>query len=259
MINNRQLKSLAMLLTLTASLDVSAFTLGDVYIGSEDHGYGDVIGKTSLFDTHFIDVSMNSTQLVVNIYTNFAGRADDGLFATATRSGKGIGYGDLFLATAWNPFGTAPYLNDDASTGTQWEYVIALDDRWSTTGGGATLYSLASGYSAGSSGSEDVLTSNYHLTSAIFRDNQEVSVNTASANIAALSTGSWSVNSGFLRFEIDLFGTGLLGENLAMHWGPTCANDVIEGVVPVAEPGSLILLVIGLLGLVGSRKIKPMA
>jgi len=251
--------SLGLTLLLAANLSTQAAVIGDSYIGSDDHGYGDIIGDSSLFDVQSIDVSIANTTLMVDIHTRFAGRADEGLFAQYTRSGNGIGYSDLFLASAWNPFGTAPYLGDDAGTGTQWEYVIALDDRWSATGGTSTLYALAPGYTAGGTGTEDVLTSDYHMTGAIFRDNQEVSVNTAGANVNALVNGTWTVDNGFLHFEMDLFGTNMLEGKLAMHWGPTCANDVIEGVVPVPEPGSLILMATGLIGLVGSRIRKPMA
>ena len=46
---------------------------------------------------------------------------------------------------------------------------------------------------------------------------------------------------------IDLTGTDLLlGDEIALHWGFTCANDVIEGVYAVPEPGILALLSIGL-------------
>jgi hypothetical protein len=50
---------------------------------------------------------------------------------------------------------------------------------------------------------------------------------------------------------IDLSGTDLLlGNEIALHWGFTCANDVIEGSYFVPEPGVLGLLGIGLLGII---------
>ena len=46
----------------------------------------------------------------------------------------------------------------------------------------------------------------------------------------AMTSGSWSVNTDHLRFSIDLSGSTLsLADGIALHWGPTCGNDIIEG------------------------------
>ncbi|MCP4408748.1 MAG: PEP-CTERM sorting domain-containing protein, partial [Gammaproteobacteria bacterium] len=47
----------------------------------------------------------------------------------------------------------------------------------------------------------------------------------------------------------DLFNNG----QVAIHWGMTCANDVIEGEVSVPEPTTLALLGIGLLAIPFAR------
>ena len=51
-----------------------------------------------------------------------------------------------------------------------------------------------------------------------------------------------------MNFLIDLTGTDLLlSDEIALHWGFTCANDVIEGAYSVPEPGIMNLLGIGTL------------
>ena len=52
----------------------------------------------------------------------------------------------------------------------------------------------------------------------------------------------------FVLFDFDLAGTALLNDDtLALHWGMSCGNDVIEGVATVPAPGVLGLLSLGLL------------
>ena len=221
-------------------------TIVDNYIGADAHGHGDVIGRTSDFEITSMDVSLSGSMLSVSIYTTFAGKGDDHLFDSLT-GGKGIGYGDLLLSGSWNPYGSAPYSGDDSSNGTLWSYGFALDNRWwngsDTSGGSGTLYRLD-----GATNDANTLLSGDFLTGGTYRTGQEVAVDTN--GLTGVGTGSWSIVDGSsINFSLDLSGTTLLtGDEIALHWGFTCANDVIEGSIDVPEPGILLLMASGLLG-----------
>lgn len=230
----------------------------DNYIGANNNGYGDVIGGVNDFQINFMNVDISGTILTVSINTTFAGKGDDGLFSGLTAGGEGIGYGDLFLSNAWNPYGTANYVDDDASNGTVWDYGFSLDNRWmnENEAGTGTLYSLNS-----NDNSSDILMSDDFLNSGIFRNGQEVAVNRDSSGTLALgNAGSWLITDDTVDFTIDLAGTGLLdGSELALRWEFTCANDVIEGAVGVPAvpvPAAVWLFGSGLIGLVGIARRK---
>lgn len=236
----------ALMLGLAAVADADPVVIEDTYYGGDDHGYADVIGNPAKFEIFRAELSQVGNILTVNIFTNFAGRGDDGLFAGYTHNGLGIGYGDLFLASAWNPYGDAPYLGDDHETGTVWEYGFSLDDRWSATGGDGTLYALSG------SNDDSALLSDDFMSGAIYRNGQEVAVDLsdAAANFRSqLAGGSWSVEADHLSFAIDLSGSELsLANGIALHWDMSCGNEVIEGYAEVPEPGSLALLTLGFIG-----------
>lgn len=234
----------------TTSFSVNSITISDNYIGADAHGWGDVIGASSDFDIMSMDVLLSGSTLTVNIFTNFAGKGDDNLFASYT-GGNGIGYGDLFLSGVWTPDGSAPYVTDDASTGTVWEYGFSLDNRWMSEGsaGTGTLYSLNS-----SNNHSDIKMSDDFLSGATYRNGQEVAVDTTAGDVTAISGGVWSIDApnNMISFEMDLTGTSLLSSSaIALHWGPTCANDVIEGVAPVPLPAAVWLFMSGIAGLLG--------
>ena len=228
-------------------------TITDAYWGSDAHGYGDVIG-TSTYDINSAKITRVNNVLTITINTNFAGHAGADSWAYPS---KGIGYGDVFLADTWNPVGTVAdhYAADSSSNSTIWDYGFSLADRWSNTGGTFKLYKLNGATNAQNiANSESFIT----CTGCSYRNGQEVGVKTTSSTVAdTLKTGTWTVLADkSLQFTINVAGTDLATfSQLAMHWGETCQNDVIEGVVRLTPtPGTLPLLALGLTGLYLMRR-----
>jgi len=244
------------------SHQASATIINDNYQGassvkSNSSSYGDVIGSTTNFQINYMDVSISGNILSVSIDTTFGGKGDNGLFSSITY-GNGIGYGDLFLSSAWTPCLTtacsSPYVTDDNANGTVWSYGFSLDNRYgveNTTHNG-TLYSLDAGNNA-----TNALLSNDFLNTSVFnyRNGQEVAVDTSSTTVTAVGSGTWNTTVNKVNFEIDLTGTALANSsNIALHWGMTCANDTIEGEYSVPEPATLGLLALGLIGMGASKR-----
>ena len=123
-----------------AAQPVYADVITDAYVGSDDHGYGDVISSNAdraKFDIIGATASLSGTFLNLSIETGFVNNV--GIFPNLTADGLGIALGDLFLASEWNPAGSASdgYLADNHANGTLWEYGLVLDDRFNSTGGTA--------------------------------------------------------------------------------------------------------------------------
>lgn len=253
---NRTLGIALISASLTSIALASPVTVNDNYIGSKQHSYGDVIGLDSHFDIQSATITQAGSQFTFDIATNFAEKSGQ-LFNAYTVGGTGIGYGDLFLTTEWTPFGTAPYTLDNATTGTQWTYGLVLSDRFNNNGGTVSLFALSGNNTQTALMSDDLMQGNAH-----WRDGQEVIVNTASAHTQWLGdVGTWAVSEALLSISADLSLSSLLSAStLAFHWGMTCANDVIEGminIVSVPEPSTFALLFVGLIGLgVVRRRIR---
>jgi hypothetical protein len=231
------------------------------YYGYDNAGAADVIGG-STYDISKATITRAGSVLTVTINTSFAGKAGVnptwGKDALTGKTGKGIGYGDVFLSDTWNAAGTSTnhYATDDATKGTVWDYGFALDNRWSNTGGTFKLYSLN-----GAKNSDNILNSNSYIncTNCNYRENEETAVNTKSATVKDTTlSGKWAVSTGALTFTINLSGSELMDySSFAMHWGETCQNDVLEGLakgVHIPLPGTAALLFLGLGALGAARR-----
>jgi hypothetical protein len=142
---------------ISQSVQATPTNITDNYMGGDDNGWGDVIGKKAYFDILSMDVERTGNMLSVSVNTNFAGRT--GQLFTSLTNGQGIAYGDLFLNDSWDAYGDAPYQYDNVSNGTQWSYGFSLDNRWEN-GGTGSLYSL--------SDDSDFLLSDNFLTGGTF-------------------------------------------------------------------------------------------
>jgi hypothetical protein len=233
-----------------------AGTISDVgtnaYWGGDDHGKGDLIGA-SVYDINSATITRVGSVLTVSIATNFAGHAGTDSWSTP----GGIAYGDVFLSQTWNPFGAdSHHLSDNSSNSTVWSYGLSLDNRWSNTGGTFKLYKLnvnGQGNSKGILNSENIM-SCVQPTQCTYRNGQEVAVDRTSTNVSnTYLTGTWTVTADQeLRFSINIGSSADLMSytSMAIHWGETCQNDVIEGLTRIVPtPGSLPLVALGLCGM----------
>ncbi|VAX08359.1 hypothetical protein MNBD_GAMMA25-540 [hydrothermal vent metagenome] len=98
-------------------------------------------------------------------------------------------------------------------------------------------------------GSEDHLDASRY----IFRNGQEVQRGTDGTALSGSSVNLSNAGyGGYIEYNILLSSLGAINGDIGLKWGMTCANDTIEGVYhheSVPEPGTFLLVGIGLLGM----------
>lgn len=226
--------------------NATTFRIQDNYVGGSldqvndvyEHNRGDVIsnaGSENLFDIDWMDIYYLDNYLRVDIHTDYVA----GTEGTAPTT-----YGDLFISTdGWNPFGDSPYLQDTIANGEKWEYAFDVSS--------GNLYDITNAQGSILT-SDDVMPSEGYQ----YRNNQEVLIN--NAGLTSIGTGTAGRSGEYYSMVMDVTGMNLdfasllSSNNVGFHWAMTCGNDVIEGSTP--EPGTMLLLGSGLLGLLGYRR-----
>lgn len=148
----------------------------------------------------------------------------------------GTDYGDLFI--------------NDLSTDTEWDYVFDTS--------GKSLYDIRD--SQNSILYSDNVGETQNWTSSYYRHNEEVLVDptglTAIGEGETIGMGTGPRDEDFFWMNFDIAGMNLNPESfsLVLRWTETCGNDVIEEHVSTPEPGTMLLLGFGLIGVAALRR-----
>lgn len=221
--------------------------LQDTYYGGLDtwHYPTDVIGDPNTFGISSATIRRINGGRTLEITVKMSYAEKQG-----TRAADGTGYGVMFISpgpNAWTPDGIGPHYTTDTYRTDDWTYaatILAAPGPGPPTGSGG-LYQTLDG---------TIIMSNVHgnTTTApnsgnpgyYFRANQPVQFDPGKSNPVANTSEQWTIGPNAVTF--DIIDNGLLGNQFALSWAMTCANDIIQGQVDIPEPPTWALLLAGM-------------
>jgi hypothetical protein len=217
---------------------------GGMVVNSSPTSYGDVIGYPD-FSLDRMTVTISNNTMTVNITGPYFYDYNHGVGLTG-----GYGPGDLYInPTGWIYSGAGPHFTGDTFTNAEgWEYVVHLDP---ATGLGA-IYDLD-----WSSSISNPLVMTSAPNGYVYRADQAWKGGYGTE----LGTVTGSLDDSGITYAFAINNVGL-GNEFGFHWTMKCGNDVIEGADPPAqapEPGTLMLLGAGLVGLTGALRRRKKA
>jgi len=182
------------------------------------------------FDVSGANVTRSGSTLTVKIEGIYFQKR---LLSPTVSSAPSYGPGDLFLSSGWSKTGSSPYAADIFTFAEGWKYAVTDTGIYALTNGSwSTTTDAGPGYPGN-------------------HREYQAWLNTSTNKVGDII--SYSIDETGVQYVFDLSGLAL-GDVIGLHWTMKCGNDVFEGGTQVPEPGTMILVGLGILGLAGLRR-----